>query len=236
MKNFLTARWENLVMANFEVDPVLLQPYLPKGTELDLYKGKVYVSLVGFLFCKTRLFGVPVPFFGRFEEVNLRFYVTRQEGAECRRGVVFINEIVPHKIIAFMANWLYKEHYTAAATRSSMQVGEKRELSYHWKINKQWNHLRVTASLNETLMEKGSMEEFIFEHYYGYTKINESLSGEYRVDHPAWQTFAVESCEIKCDYKAIYGKSFAFLSEVMPSSVLLARGSAVSVKWKRRKF
>ncbi|MEY3965099.1 MAG: hypothetical protein RL263_268, partial [Bacteroidota bacterium] len=83
MKTFLTARWENLIMANYAVDPEILKPYLPNGVELDFFEGKTYVSLVGFMFKNTRIFGVPVPFLGTFEEVNLRFYVKRQD----RRGV-----------------------------------------------------------------------------------------------------------------------------------------------------
>jgi uncharacterized protein YqjF (DUF2071 family) len=76
--NFLKAEWRKLAMFNYEVDPEILKPYLPKGTELDFYKDKCYVSLVGFMFLKTRVLGVAVPFHRDFEEVNLRFYVRRK--------------------------------------------------------------------------------------------------------------------------------------------------------------
>jgi len=42
MKNFLTAHWKNLIMANYIIDPDILLPYLPKGTELDFYENKTY--------------------------------------------------------------------------------------------------------------------------------------------------------------------------------------------------
>lgn len=32
---FLTARWENLVLLNYECPPALLEPLVPAGTELD---------------------------------------------------------------------------------------------------------------------------------------------------------------------------------------------------------
>ena len=60
--NFLTARWEKLVIANYEIDPNLLQKYLPYGTELDLWEGKCIVSLIGFMFLHTKLKGIKVPF------------------------------------------------------------------------------------------------------------------------------------------------------------------------------
>ena len=54
MTTFLTAKWQNLIMANFEIDSTYLLPYLPKGVELDFYNGKTYISLVGFLFKDTK--------------------------------------------------------------------------------------------------------------------------------------------------------------------------------------
>ncbi len=73
MKTFLTAKWQNLIMANYEIEPSLLLPYLPKGVELDYFNGKTYVSLVGFLFKDSSIFKIPIPFLGTFEEINLRF-------------------------------------------------------------------------------------------------------------------------------------------------------------------
>ena len=71
--NFLKAEWKNLALFNYEVDTEILEKYLPAGTQIDIWNNKCYVSLVGFMFKKTRLFGVPIPFFGSFEEINLRF-------------------------------------------------------------------------------------------------------------------------------------------------------------------
>ena len=45
---FLTADWRNLVMLNYAVDPDLLQRLVPSGTQLDVFEGQTYVSLVGF--------------------------------------------------------------------------------------------------------------------------------------------------------------------------------------------
>src|SRR5262245_61190897 len=71
---FLTAEWRHLAMLNFEIDPHVLKPLVPIGTELDDWQGHTFVSLVGFLFLNTRVFGVAVPGHRNFEEVNLRFY------------------------------------------------------------------------------------------------------------------------------------------------------------------
>lgn len=231
---FLSARWEDLIMANYQVDESLLQPYLPKGVELDTYAGKTYVSLVGFLFNKTRLFNVPIPFLGRFEEINLRFYVKRIEDDIIKRGVVFINETVPYKPVAWLANKLYKEHYIAVPTDSKIVHGpELKNVQYRWKVNNSWNHIAVNTANKDLDMEPGSVEEFIFEHYYGYTRVNENITQEYKVDHPRWKINQVRDHSIDCDFGSMYGKDFGFLSGQEPDSVIMASGSPVTVKWKR---
>jgi hypothetical protein len=224
-------------MANYEVNPDVLTPYLPHGVELDFYQDKTYMSLVGFMFKQTSLFYIPIPFLGTFEEINLRFYVKRVEGDTVKRGVVFINETVPYKPVAWLANKLYKEHYIAIPTRNFIVNSESaKNIRYEWKINKAWNHISVNADTEMEHMLPGSKEEFIFEHYYGYSKINSQLSQEYKVNHPRWQVNKVRDYSIHCDFKSMYGNDFSFLSNHQPASVILAEGSPVSVNWKRTSF
>src|SRR5688572_25492729 len=109
--SFLKAEWRKLAIANYAVDPTVLEKYLPAKTELDLWNGTCYVSLVGFRFTNVRLFGIPIPFHRNFEEVNLRFYVRHNHNGEWRRGVVFVKELVPKRAITFVANTIYKENY-----------------------------------------------------------------------------------------------------------------------------
>ncbi|MEO6537713.1 MAG: DUF2071 domain-containing protein [Ferruginibacter sp.] len=236
-ETFLSARWENLIMANYAVDPAVLTAYMPKGVELDFHNNKTYVSLVGFMFKQTSLFNIPIPFLGTFEEINLRFYVKKVEGDTIKRGVVFINETVPYKVVAWLANRLYKEHYIAIPTKNLLQVAnDTKYIRYEWKINNAWNHLSVNAARENEQMLPGSIEEFIFEHYYGYTRINEELSQEYKVNHPRWQVNKVIDYSINCDFRSMYGNDFSFLTKHQPDSVIIAEGSPVTVKWKRTTF
>jgi uncharacterized protein len=237
MTTFLKAKWQNLIMANYEIEPSYLLPYLPKGVELDYFEGKTYISLVGFLFKDTSLFRLPVPTMGTFEEVNLRFYVKRKVGNETRRGVVFINETVPNKLVAWVANKLYKEHYTATATAHHWQLAHgTKEIKYKWKVHSKWNSLHVKADMAKQKMLAGSVEEFIFEHYYGYTKATENKTIEYAIHHPSWEINTIRHYEIDCDFGAFYGQDFEVLNATSPHSVMLAEGSDVSVNWKRTSF
>ena len=233
---FLTAHWENLVMANYEVDPVVLAPYLPNGVELDVYEGKAFVSLVGFMFNKTKLFGVPIPFFGSFEEINLRFYVKRRDGNKIKKGVVFINETVPFKLVALLANKLYKEHYISIPTKHAIECGATKKINYQWKMNDHWNSIVIESEIQKNKIEHASVEEFIFERYFGFTKIDEYTTQEYRIRHPKWQVNKILEADISCNFGNMYGIAFENLTTKKPDSVIIAEGSNIAVNWKRDRF
>ena len=93
-------------MLNYVVDPKIVAPLVPPGTEIDFHEGETFLSVVGFLFLDTRLLGLPVPLHRDFEEVNLRFYVRRKSADTWRRGVVFVRELVPRRAIALVARTL----------------------------------------------------------------------------------------------------------------------------------
>jgi hypothetical protein len=237
MRTFLKANWENIIMANYKVPKELLLPYLPKGVSLDLYKGEAYVSLVGFSFSNTKLFSIRIPYFGDFEEINLRFYVIREINGVKRRGVVFINETVPYKIVAFIANLLYHEKYIAASTKHDWKISSDwKSILYEWKLNKNWYSIKVKAENKELPIEPESFEEFIFEHYYGYTKVNANQSEEYRIYHPKWKINRIKDYNINCNFEKMYGSDFEFLNRHHAHSVFLAIGSGIRIDWKRENF
>lgn len=232
MRTFLRAYWKDIVMVNFQVPEEVLIPYLPYGTELDDFDNKFYVSLVGFRFLHSSIFGIPVPFYGSFDEVNLRFYVKRNLQNEVRRGVVFISELVPNRVTAFLANTLYKEHYGYAKMESAISTdGDIKDIVYSWSKSQKSFWIAAKFENEESLMQPGSHEAFIYEHYYGYTKVNERETWEYRVNHIPWKTNKIIGCDISCDFEYLYGSSFSFLQSQQPHSVYNATGSEVRIDW-----
>ena len=233
--SFLNAKWKNLALINYNIDPKILEKHLPKGTEIDLYDGKCYVSLVGFLFQDTRLLGLKFPFYTNFEEVNLRFYVKRLENNEWKRGVVFIKEIVPKHALTLVANTIYKEHYQTLPIKHNISSSnETTDFVYQWKMNNRWNVINITTK-NELLpIEEKTKSDFICEHYFGYTKYNSSTTFEYEVKHPRWEQYEVISSQIDVDFKNVYGDDFADLENKKPCSVIVAKGSEISVENKRK--
>ncbi|CAH0147305.1 MULTISPECIES: YqjF family protein [unclassified Pedobacter] len=228
-KVFLTAEWRKLALAQYAVDKEILSKYLPPHCELDDWQGKYYVSLVGFMFIDVKLRGFNIPFHTDFEEVNLRFYVKFKDGDTWKRGVVFIKEFVPKPAITFVANTIYKENYqTFPMKHVWIEQKHQLEVDYHWK-NRTWHNFSVIASSKAEEIQIGSEEEFITEHYWGYTKISTNKTSEYGVEHPRWQAYPVKDYKINADFGINYGNDFSFLNDAKPDSVFLAEGSEIRV-------
>ncbi len=227
---FLHAEWRKLAMANYSVDNKLLGKYLPDKTEIDLWNNTCYVSLVGFMFQETKIKGLKIPFHVNFEEVNLRFYVRYNDRGEWKRGVVFIKEIVPKPALTFVANTVYKENYETMPMRHTWTTSsDSLTVEYQWKKGS-WNSFKIIAEKRSSLIQRDSEEEFITEHYWGYTRVGEKTTSEYGVEHPRWEVYRTKGYTIDVDFGTIYGREFDFLSSEKPRSVFLAEGSEIKVK------
>lgn len=227
---FLTARWHNLFMANYEVPPTALEGFVPAGTELDLFQGKALVSLVAFQFLQTRVKGVKIPWHVNFPEINLRFYLKRMHEGELRRGVAFIREIVPRHAITLVANLLFNENYVTRKMTERVRVADEQLKAVYTFVEKgRTQTISAVSGIYPQNLKTGSLEEFITEHYYGYTGGKGQRTIEYRVEHPSWRTYAIHDYRIDVDFGAVYGQSWSRLTGMKPHSVLLAEGSEVSV-------
>jgi uncharacterized protein len=218
-------------MLNYEVEPGLLNRYVPPGTVLDSFKGRTYVSLVGFRFCRTKLLGcIPVPFHINFDEVNLRFYVRRKAGPDDRRGVVFIAEVVPRRAIATTARLIYGENYTCLPMRHRIETGKVDvTVEYQWRVGGQWCTLSAQAEGLPAHPQEGSFEQFITEHYWGYSTQRTGGCVEYQVAHVPWQVWATSKAGFQGEASALYGSALATVLQRTPESAFIANGSPVIV-------
>jgi uncharacterized protein len=227
-RRFLTAEWNNLLMLNYAVDAALLEPFVPPGTELDVFEGKTYLSLVGFEFNHSRMFGFPVPFHQAFEEVNLRFYVRRSS----RRGVVFMRELVPRYAVAAVARFAFGENYSRvpmshrSKTRAESDV---LEVEYSWGSGPGQCSMRIETEGTSFLPPEGSASQFITEHYWGYATQPGGGCLEYEVQHPRWCVRAAKRADFSGNAVGLYGAEVAQTLSRNPDSAFLAQGSPVTV-------
>lgn len=227
---FLAAEWRYLAMLNYRIAPDLLEPLVPRGTELDLWQGAAYVSVVGFLFLNTRVLGTPIPLHRNFEEINLRFYVRRTVGAETRRAVTFIRELVPKRAIAATARAIYNEPYLARPMRNHVSsTPAETTVDYEWRGESGWSGVHVSATGAAEPIRPGSEEEFITQHYWGYTRQRDGSTIEYEVHHPRWRVWLARTARLAGRVADVFPPEFAPVLGQTPDSAFLADGSAVTV-------
>ncbi|MEM8530463.1 MAG: DUF2071 domain-containing protein [Chloroflexota bacterium] len=228
--NFLTAQWYDLIMINYAIPQELVEAYVPHHCLIDIDSGETYASLVLFEFADTKVAGIKWPGHITFSEINLRLYVKRIDGNEVRRGVVFVQELVPKRLIALIANTFYAEpyHYTPIKRAvNPLKVG--REIAYHWSNT---HYLHIHSSDDWYTPAQDSHEAFIIEHYWGYTPIG-NKTNEYAVTHPRWEVCDASIITSGIHFEGMYGKKWAFLNDTTPTSTFVAKGSCVSVSSKR---
>lgn len=229
---FLTARWEHLALLTYVVPPDMLRPHLPPGLDLDTRDGHAFVSLVGFDFLDTRVLGVPWPGFRDFPEINLRFYV--RSGAE--RGVAFLRELVPQRLVAWVARTLYNEPYAAMRMQTTRnETPDHLTMTYQAVWRGRVQRLRITGAKPAETPAPESAAHFFKEHRWGFGTTRGGQTVRYEVTHPVWPIYRVTSFDLDLDWAHVYGPAWAFLQDAEPYSVVLAAGSPVQVFWKTRR-
>jgi uncharacterized protein YqjF (DUF2071 family) len=226
MRPFLTARWCNLILANYAVPDEVLLPHLPPGVELDRRNGSGYASLVGFQFLDTKVLGVGWPTFRNFPEWNLRIYVRRGD----QRGVCFVREFVPQRFVAWVARVIYNEPYHAA--RLAMAIDDRPDsltATYTVEYGGKVHSLRATGVKPTVRPEPESVEHFFKEHSWGFGRTRRGELLRYEVNHPEWDVYPVTAFRADVDWGGLYGPAWAAMTGRDPDSIVLAAGSAVSV-------
>jgi hypothetical protein len=100
---------------------------------------------------------------------------------------------------------------------------------YGWKVASGWCGLSVQPRSPTRHIIEGSQEEFITEHYWGYTRQRDGSTVEYRVEHPKWRVCSVDAPKVTGHLADLYGSEFARILAQPPHSAFFAAGSAVTV-------
>ncbi len=120
------------------------------------------------------------------------------------------------------------ENYVTCPTRatiSGQRLDEGGSASYSWKHRGEWLTIGAGYSGPPTCPLPDSEEEFITEHYWGYSTQRDGGTVEYRVEHPQWQVWPATEYTAEGDFAAFYGSEFAGALAQIPTSVFVADGS-----------
>lgn len=232
MKPLLTAEWTNLVVACFEADKKILAPYIPYKTELNEWNGRYYLSLLGFMFSKPVIAGIPSPIYRRFEEVNLRFYVRYKNRDGWQNAVVFIKEIAPSPLIGYAAKFLYKENFISLPMKHQFDATDAMiNTEYYWKYKNDWNYMKLISHAKPSEPEDGSLEKFIRDHFKACTRVSPTKTREFQIEHPHWNIYPGRQFDLHLDVDNIYGKEFSTCFQQKPACSFLMDGSGTNVSY-----
>jgi hypothetical protein len=143
---------------------------------------------------------------------------------------VFIKEIVPRWAIAAVARRVYNERYVALPMKHQVKQDESAVFAeYAWRSSPDWSRINISADGRPELPAERSPEQFITEHFWGYSAQTDGSTVEYRVAHPRWRVWSRGSAKFEGDATELYGRELAASLTGPPSSAFLAEGSEVTV-------
>jgi hypothetical protein len=239
---FLSARWERLILVTYAVNPAMLAAHVPPGCVLDehpAWPGRGLVSLVAFEFLDTRVKGVrwrvPGTGLGRtlvdFPEINLRFYVRGPVAGHDhpQRGVCFIKELVPSRVVSLVARLVYNEPYECASMRAEFaREGGMVTIRHRWSLRGE-HELLARGHDRPQRPHQSSVEHFFKEHSVGFGVSRRGRLVAYAVEHGAWDVWPVAEHRVRVGFAGLYGEQWRELEAAEPVSVVLALGGPVVV-------
>ena len=247
---FLTACWRRPLLLSWPVPDAALPPRLPAGLCLDRWQGHAYITLVGIGFANTRVWGLPA-YPRRYAQVNLRFYVRRRDAGCPAPGVVFIRQIVPHRLTASAARILYGEPFARRPVVCAIAPPDNDDgsgsVAYRWQSdNGRWRSFCATSPPptagdgygddidRDGLAAPGSLADFLTARYWGYNGKPHGPTRAYRVIRSPWRLQPAAAVTTDADFAAEYGPALAAAMSGPPASALLADGGRARIHLPRR--
>lgn len=223
---FLTARWSDIILLTFEAPESLIRRSIPAGVEPDRWDGRTHVSIVALQMLDVRVMGWSIPGFRAHPQVNFRTYV--RWGGE--RGVWFIRQLVPSRVIAAVGRLRYDEPFWPTPIRRRV-VATPTEVRAEYSVGPPalgW-HVSATGASPAQLPPLDSAEHYFTERAFACRARPDGSLGMFRVEHPPWAVRPIRVVNYRCDFGSLYGSEWEFLNRAQPVSVVFAAGSDVAV-------
>ncbi|RPI17275.1 MAG: DUF2071 domain-containing protein [Ignavibacteriae bacterium] len=222
----IEANWKNLLHITYKAEQKHFLKIIPPGLEVDKFHGDSYITLVAFEFTDTKVKGIPVPVYGSFPEINLRYYVTDRK----RSGVVFIKEFVPRSAIGLAANTLYNEHYSIISMETNTnKTNDYINISHTFRVDNNEYSISALAEKRTTTPQENTLEHYIKQKGWGFGKTPDGDRLSYKVEHTVWELYPVIETKLNIDYAKVFGDNWSFLNDEQPYNILLAKGSPAKI-------
>jgi uncharacterized protein len=182
----MTQRWNDLLFLHYSLDPELVGAKVPDVLTLDTYRQRAWVSVTPFWLNHLRPPGVPsLPWFSRFDEINVRTYVTYGG----KPGVYFFSLDASNLSAVWGARIFYRLPYWQASMRVKGKGSARIEYSSKRQHGPKPAELKCSYGplLPQTFHGRpGSLEHFLTERYCLYSVTKKRL---YRgnIHHLPWE-------------------------------------------------
>ncbi|MEO8285843.1 MAG: DUF2071 domain-containing protein [Chloroflexota bacterium] len=181
----MAMQWHDLLFMHWPLDPAVVQPFIPRGLELDLFEGQAWIAVVPFYMRGVGpRFVTGLPWVSTFAELNVRTYVT----AEGKPGVWFFSLDAANAFAVQTARMgFYLPYFNAR-----MQVKQKQDWIYYKSIRTHRGappatfgaRYRPTGAVYNS--EPGTLEYWLTERYCLYSANSHSDVFRGDIDHARW--------------------------------------------------
>jgi hypothetical protein len=125
---------------------------------------------------------------------------------------------------------VYSENYKYARMKHRIETEEAgKTAQYQWQVRGQWCRLSAQTGGDPALPQAGTLEQFITEHYWGYSAQPDGGCIEYHVSHVPWQVWSTTNANFEGDSSALYGGELGSVLQRCPDCAFVADGSPVIV-------
>jgi uncharacterized protein YqjF (DUF2071 family) len=215
-------RWSDLTFLHWRVDSATVAPLLPPGVTPDEHDGTTWVGLIPFLLDRASLFGgPPVPYVGRFVEVNVRLYGVDRWG---RRGVVFRSLEASRLAAVLAARAVFGLPYFWSRTTMDAEAGVIRYSSRRHRSGP----ASMIVARPGALIQADPLADFLTARWGMFT----AHRGRTRFlpnEHERWPIHAAELLEL--DDELVAAAGLPGVTGRAPDSVLFSPGVTTRFGW-----
>jgi uncharacterized protein YqjF (DUF2071 family) len=218
-------RWSDLTFLHWRVESDRVAPLLPPGVRPDEFDGSTWVGLIPFLLDRATLFGgPPVPYFGRFVEINVRLYGVDASG---RRGVVFLSLEASRLAAVLAARAVFGLPYrwartsmTATTMTVSSEAGDAGTISYSSRRHGGGPSSRIVSRPGESF-EADPLADFLTARW-GLFTAQRGRTLFLPNEHEPWQLRSAELLDL--DDGLVAAAGLPGVTDRAPDSVLFSPG------------
>lgn len=197
--------WADLTFVHWPVDPGAIAHLFPPGTRPDVFAdGLTYVALVPFVMQHTRLgTALPLPYFGRFAETNVRLYSVDDAG---RHGVLFRSLETQRLAVVPAVRSTLGVPYTWAKMRVTRTPDR---ISYAG--TRRWPHSGLTSRVTVTIgapVEPTALEVWLTARWGAHTR-KAGRTWWLPNEHTTWPLHSAEIVELDDELVAAAGVAVA---------------------------